>query len=196
MISKRGQFGRARLTWTIALVAGLALGRIAGVAWVSSAAAVVCGIDRRDFSDQAQSVTDDDDGVADDNRWAMHQGRDYARSLSCDDGTVTEWGINGQTDNDDVGTGSGGDEANGGLNNDEVYGGESPELNGDALVGGDGADLLRDLETDGPDVGDAGDGGDVIDFEDGDPNDSAVGGNGEDTCYVDSGDQVNCEYTP
>jgi hypothetical protein len=192
--------GKAKPFVALSLLAsaGLLIGRFAAIAGVVPAHADSCSIDRRDFSDAAQSITDNDDGESNDNRWSMHAGRDDAKTLACDDGTMTEYGVYGQDQNDDVGGGSGADWVSGGQDNDTVLGGTNPFFTADNLFGGDGSDDVED-QVDGTDrdIASGGDGPDIIDLQDSDGEDTADAGLGEDTCYLDSGDfRSGCEHTP
>jgi Ca2+-binding RTX toxin-like protein len=182
---------RAAIALSCAALAGFLGGRIFGQP--AAHAGTGCPNEPIDWPSTAQDVKDTDDGVDEDNRWNMHGGQDKARSLACDDGTVTILGIDGQDQNDDVGGGSGQDWIGGSANNDDVFGGDSPQFQGDSLYGGDGSDYLADLETDGADVLNGNDGDDTLNADDGDPFDHLNGGQGQDDCTGPGDSRTSCE---
>lgn len=78
----------------------------------------------------------------------------------------------------------------GGTGNDKVYGGRGSN---DEITGGDGADRLyggcNGACPAGWGIFFGGAGGDTIGADNGNPNDVVHGGDGDDTCFVDAGDE-------
>lgn len=188
MSAKRGEFDTVS-RWALVALVGWSSGAIAGLGWLTPASAGACAYEFREWTgDSAQDVRDTDDGEDEENDWWFHGGRDFGRSLACDD-----LDIMGQADNDDIGGGSGDDILYGGLNNDAIYGGASDLFVGDHLDGGDGGDTIEDLEPDDAEIIDAGPGQDDTDVRDGDFQDDTDGGAGSDDCKSNTGDtEVNC----
>lgn len=174
------------------VLAGFTAGRAASVAAHAQGA---CPIESNVvFTNNADSIQDTDDGVNEDNRWKMLGGRDFGRSLACNDGGLLNR-FEGQGENDDVGGGSGSDYVDGGDNNDMVFGGtDNGAFGPDHLYGGNGSDTIQDDQSNDYDDASGGNGNDVINVLDGDGNDAARGDAGTDTCTTDIGDfESSCE---
>lgn len=183
---------RELVSLVIVAVLGLASGAFIGsAANQRSSAQTGCPIEQGTFSNGPDSASDNSDGVDEDNRWSMLGGRDFGRSLACNDGSSTDR-FEGNGENDDLGGGSGNDIVDGNANNDMIFGGANFFGGADILSGGDGADTLTDVEPGDAETADGGSGNDNINVQDTDHNDIAIGGPGNDGCTADSGDQVNC----
>jgi len=179
------------VSFLVTVALGFAFGILVGhAAYQAARAQTGCPIERGSFTNGPDSISDDTDGVDEDNRWEMLAGRDFGRSLACNDGTNTDR-FHGNDDNDDLGGGSGNDVIDGDANNDQIFGGASSVFGGDGLIGDIGADTITDAEPNDFETVTAGSGQDTINVQDGDPNDTVNAGAGSDTCIADSGDSLN-----
>lgn len=180
--------GASLVVWgAIGLVVGFTIGRVG----LETARAQTCPVDGfNSFSNGPDSIQDTDDGVNEDNRWKMLGGRDFGRSLACNDARTTDR-FEGNGENDDIGGGSGGDVLDGGANNDTMFGGADTTFPGDNISGNTGADTISDVETNDLDNLLGGDGPDTLNADDNDPNDLVQGQAGSDNCFVDPGDTVS-----
>jgi hypothetical protein len=181
----------AIISTALGLMVGALVGRI--VSDEAIAQVTNCNmVEQGNFGNGGETVHDSDDGVFEDNRWAMAGGQDFGRSEVCGDGVDADR-FDGQGESDNVGGGSDADTVDGGGGNDTVAGGTNSH-GLDFLYGGIGSDGIVDV--DGPDIDHliGGDGPDNLNAIDQDGADDLNGGPGNDTCSGDGGDdESNCE---